>query len=54
MELAAVQFRAGDICCYFRAEEKGQKCWRLFSFCVQIEAEASLWGHVTSVTKSHT
>lgn len=44
-ELAAVQSRAGDICCHFRAEEKGQKCLRLFSFCEDT---------CMSVTKSHT
>lgn len=36
MELATVQSRAGDICCHFCAEEKGQNglFFKFYYFCV--------------------
>lgn len=34
MELAAVESRAGDSCCRLCAEEKGQKVFFKFNFCV--------------------
>lgn len=56
MELAAAPARPAHICCHFRAEEKGQKCfWLRFLFrASQLEPSALFEDTCVSATESRT